>query len=845
MSVAETATGWQLGSPRTPLECLTNRQYCHLSGGRRLFPNRRTITPVLTTLDTNARHCYSPFEVYSSPIKAPQNEDDRLSKDDSPSSTGSVKIGLLSTLDLPPLEAETSSVHDNFGMGSSRSIAKLRSDQVSPPPTDGMSPTANVVESTKQPPQIEILSVLEHHPYDHSSIGDSDSRQGSQLEQPNSSVKRNPQTSCLVDSTRSEHHASEIKAQPVSAPTPSSSARDLGHIRDTVHQIDSWESSVKLCTTFSNHDGRIQINHHARMTVIVPKLYIAAERTKLSITVSNGIRGKHERLLGPGQYSLFFEEDLSSVDATSSKEGEIIIVRDTCDLDLPLNLYLTLTYRLRDPQFMVALLPTFRPREGATLSEVVALTHPSPPLAMKPLSRGDFSTWKEVTSSFAQATYFERVNIPRLYPKELKDNIAIKIWTPSPVFFNCLDSLRPCDLVWNFDMTVEEVIGGTVECDMTFCLQVGEADRLVSIDPHGWAPKYFVIDGRLATEQAGEWRENEKGLLTLFKRSGMARGPIRLETHWQEPSYIASSNHGDTLDLPLPRVTDLKVVGGGLTFRLGKSKGSGDLHECFSLEKCTELLVLGHSGASSGSYSFYNGPHIRLPPMFPGYKLYLNPASDEHLHHTHSVAEKDHPAELGSKELGDNIDLSHNADYQKPPPIEHRANLRPLTDRLSISPIAEEDDPTELQSKASGGSPRTGDNAQSQVASHDAPNDYPLLARSSSYTLLAIFLTFCLIFCVSFYTHPMDTNSLQRGSSTWEQSGYDKSQTLGWYEAGNDSLSGAYRDGNEAKAQDNQRPFEGKALYTPHKNEAERARWEVVRDWLDQILDGREWQGYA
>ena len=214
--VAQTAASWQLKSPRTPLESLTNGenyQYCHLSGGRRLFPSRRTITPVLTPLNTNARHCYSPFEVYSSPIKAHQNEDDRLSKDDSPSSTGSVKIGLLSTLDLPPLEAETSSVHDNFGMGSSRSIAKLRSDQASPPPTECMSPPANVVESMKQPPQIESLSVLKHHPYDHRSIGDSESGQGSQLEQPNSSVKRKPQTSCLVDSTRSEHHASVIKAQ--------------------------------------------------------------------------------------------------------------------------------------------------------------------------------------------------------------------------------------------------------------------------------------------------------------------------------------------------------------------------------------------------------------------------------------------------------------------------------------------------------------------------------------------------------------------------------------------------------------------------------------------------------
>ena len=429
----------------------------------------------------------------------------------------------------------------------------------------------------KQSPQTESLSVHKRYPYGPTSIEDSKSGQGHGLKQATPSVERKPETDCLADSTRSENYNSEIEARPASVPIALPHTRDLGYIRDTVHSIDSWESSVKLCTTFLNHnDRRIQINHHARMTVVVPKQYIAAERTKLSIFVSNGIRGKREMHLGPGQYSLSLQEDLSSADTANNKEGEIIIVRDTCDLDLPLNLYLTLTYRLRDPQFMVALLPTFRPSKGETVSELVALTHPSPPLAMKPLSRGDFTTWKKVTRSFAHATYFERVNMPRLYPEGFKDDIRIKIWTPSPVFFNCLDTLQPCDLVWNFDMTVEKVVGGTIECDMSFSLHVGEADHLVSIDPHGWAPKYFAIDGRLATEQAGEWRENDKGLLTLFRRSGMARGPIHLETHWQEPNDIASSTHGSTLDISLPRVTDLKVVGGGLTCRLDKSKEPGD-----------------------------------------------------------------------------------------------------------------------------------------------------------------------------------------------------------------------------------------------------------------------------
>ena len=231
--------------------------------------------------------------------------------------------------------------------------------------------------------------------------------------------------------------------------------------------------------------------------------------------------------------------------------------------------------------------------------------------------------------------------------------------------------------------------------------------------------------------------------------------------------------------------------------------------------------------------------------MFPGYKLYLTPTSDEHLRHSDSVTEKDNPVVLHSKEVGGNPDLGHGADCQEAPPLEHRGNSRAFTDRFPISPNAEENDPMEPQSKGSGGNPETSDNAQSQEASYDEPNDYPPLTRSLPHTLLTICLTFCLIFCVHLYVHPMYKNRLQRGSPTQEHLGHDKVQILGWYEAGNDSLAEVYMDGNEAGKQDNQRKSDVTALHMPHKDEAEKARWEVVRDWLDHVLDGREWQGYA
>ena len=259
----------------------------------------------------------------------------------------------------------------------------------------------------------------------------------------------------------------------------------------------------------------------------------------------------------------------------------------------------------------------------------------------------------------------------------------------------------------------------------------------------------------------------------------------------------------------------------------------------FCAENCTELLVLGHSGASSGSFSFLNGPHARLPPMFPGYKLYLTPTSDNHLHQPDSVAKKDDPVELRNKESGANPELNHDTDCQEAPPFEDGGLIRPLTDRHSIFPINEEYDTMELQGRDSG------DNAQSQGALYDEPNNNPGPARPSLDSLLTIFLTFCLIFCVHLYVHPMYMNGLQSGSSTQEHLGHDKVQALGRYDAGNDSLSGAYMDGDGTQTQNSQREPGVKALHIPPKDEAERARWEVVRDWLDHVLDGRQGQGHA
>lgn len=228
--------------------------------------------------------------------------------------------------------------------------------------------------------------------------------------------------------------------------------------------------------------------------------------------VSNGLQASQARNLEPGLSSLFFEEAVPS-----PEDQEIIVDRDTCDLELPLKLYLIFAYPLQRHHYVVATVPTFRPPQGTTLSKEVFIDKPSRPLIIKPLARDHLSSWKPKPSPGSHATRFERVPMPRLYPKEFKDDIRIKIMDPSPVWFESLSNLDPCELVRNLDITGEEVLGARLKCELSFNSEVGKRNPVVALDAHGWRPKYFAIDGRPVTEQAGAWRENKKEYVAFYK----------------------------------------------------------------------------------------------------------------------------------------------------------------------------------------------------------------------------------------------------------------------------------------------------------------------------------------
>lgn len=329
-------------------------------------------------------------------------------------------------------------------------------------------------------------------------------------------------------------------------------------------EIASWDCTVKLSTVVTVADsGRLHIHHLAVLSVIMPKGKLHAERVNLSVLVANAFRYDQKRSLGPGQSSLLFQEDVSQTGFFPRGGVGLVIERDSCDLEKPLNLYFAFKYP-SPHHFVMASLPTFRPKGGRSLSEVVFIAEPLPPLSLRTFTRDPLSSWKLYDHPVNQVTCYERIGLPQLYPAACQDDIQMSILELDPVRFGAIRESNLSSMVWNLDITIHKDLEEQLECRMSFFLEVGPATVLVSLVPHGWVPGYFIVDGRVATEKSGECWKNKEGQITISKTSRMTPGPIMVGTVWQGPPQTRKHD-GVSNSRPLPQIVDRKMLGGRLT----------------------------------------------------------------------------------------------------------------------------------------------------------------------------------------------------------------------------------------------------------------------------------------
>ena len=581
-------------NPETPLRGPTKDNdvaSCHPwdSRGRRLFPQRRTSILTSVSHKPNVLPCFSNFESSPSNVYSRVDCEGFDSKSSSPSSVGSVttvQVYNSPKTHRPSLETDSRSEEDShvrmpFSPGSLPVSSSAEGEISHYRPIDKSTKTwfsrtlyadaparsnlrwkslAHFHRSRRQSPKILLqLPNSENAPYE---LGQSYDRLGSTTDsfKDNIALEVGP-------------HGYQRSPSPKTTPHYQNSGREED--RDFVTQdssltnvpaleIATWDCAVKMSTVATvTGDGKLHVHHLALLSVIVPVEAPYAGKYSLSLMVFNGLRTDHERSLGLGQSSLLFKEDVSKTGFFPRQGAELVIVRDGIDLMKPINLYFTFTYASPWHSVMASL-PTFRPKKGRSISEVVFIAEAQLPLSMTSYTRDPLSSWRLYQHPVGQVTCYERINSPGWYPASFQDNIQMRFSELGPVRFRTLREPTLSRMIWKLDLTVHELPGKQIECQMSFFVEVGEATALVTLIPHGWVPRYFILGRCVATEKGGECWKNMEGHITIFKQAYMGPGPIMVETYWQRPP-MNGDRDGCRNSLPLPSVADHKVLGGRVT----------------------------------------------------------------------------------------------------------------------------------------------------------------------------------------------------------------------------------------------------------------------------------------
>ena len=558
---------------------------------RRMFPLRRTPLSALNSLNTNSSSNISPLERHLSHELAGENYHDHFSDDGSSGSSGTVKISALSGLELP---------NTDLGWDNHADVQCLLQTPQSPSDHHG------IAEASKLPST--PASASRAFPYDRNETASTPPHYGTRALR--RKVRWNSRAEVcntgrylglegcrsLPDLRTAVHEGGLIAPTKVVNHTP---------LNDTVHKIDAWDTSVKLCTAITmSQKGEIEVHHHAQLTVTIPKQDISATRVKLRLQISNGVQTDHTCDLDSGKSSIYFEYGKSS-SSSEDQDTDINIIRDTADAEESLNIYLLHTFPVAD-QCPVVLLPTFRPSKGTILSESVFVADSAPPLILKTMLRNDFSTWILNRNTFTHATCLKREKMPPLYPVGLQDDVRIKVTLPSPVRFRSIGNLSAADVVWDLQIKVEKKSGLRLKCYMSLWLEVGVANTLLAMDSHGWIASYFLVDNRPATEAGGEWRIDE-GRMILFKQNNQLLGPIKIEMNWEEPTNEDQSNDEGVNQLLLPRIVDREVLGASF---MGENSG---------------VVTFNNPGIKDDTFLCEEGSPTRLPTLHKGYSMHLKP----------------------------------------------------------------------------------------------------------------------------------------------------------------------------------------------------------------------------
>ena len=343
-------------------------------------------------------------------------------------------------------------------------------------------------------------------------------------------------------------------------------------------KIPFYTMGAGLCAVpvWSEEKG-IQVKYNARLNIEIPHYDVFADQICLSLITENGPHCTDTYYLDQGETSVLLRDvhPLLASPIPNLTETNIVIIRDAADIGSPLELCFIMSYGRSSP--ITIPLPHIRPAEGKVLTESIFFKQPPPGLTIEHQPASPFSTWKvmEAVDDGIRIYRFDRISIPLTFPEGLKDDVMVKITQQAPVHFKALEepdypiaNVNPENVIQNLKLKVAQILGGKLECRMTLDIQATNSCRLLTIDHHDWYPKLSLIDGQLATEDVGQWRETDDSNSTLFKAGRMQDGQtITVEFHWEEWDILdefKGDGYRGFIVYDLPRVIGKTVLGGSL-----------------------------------------------------------------------------------------------------------------------------------------------------------------------------------------------------------------------------------------------------------------------------------------
>ena len=288
------------------------------------------------------------------------------------------------------------------------------------------------------------------------------------------------------------------------------------------------------CSCMKSSGNQIRVTHTIQLTTELLHKDIFTNFVAFTFILRHSRLFPFTRTLEPGECQVVVIQEPSPPRCTSD-EITVVIKRAIDDIDKELHLCFTNNYSQKPP--FTLRLPIIRPKLGDVLDGSIILCRPAEPLLVAHIPPGPATSWRLLLKD-QRGLRFERLEMPRLFPMELQDNVLIRVTEVPAVSFADLQNFShytnkevhpeeyPFAPVKNAKYWIGKVLGGGLQCRLWTEMEVGLSSNVLKINPKGWIPAHAFINGRLSTEADGGWRKTEDDFLTLFKSPQILSGDV-------------------------------------------------------------------------------------------------------------------------------------------------------------------------------------------------------------------------------------------------------------------------------------------------------------------------------